>query len=69
MSARAVFLHQCGVLNKALVRNGKPFPPQILAEFEIIDGVEAGLNGLKKLGFLHWDVTNEMLQKWTGGSN
>ncbi len=33
-----IFLDRDGVLNRALVRNGKPYPPQTLGELEIISG-------------------------------
>ena len=35
----AVFLDRDGVINRALVRDGKPYPPAGLEEFEILPGV------------------------------
>lgn len=35
-TARAVFLDRDGVINRALVRDGQPYPPASLAEFEIL---------------------------------
>src|SRR5712672_2770789 len=35
----AVFLDRDGVLNRALVRGGKPYPPRTLGELEILPGV------------------------------
>ena len=49
-AARAVFLDRDGVLNRAVVRDGKPYPPPSLAEMEIVDGAAASLARLKDLG-------------------
>jgi len=35
----AVFLDRDGVLNRAVVRDGKPYPPATLADFELLPGV------------------------------
>lgn len=59
MSRPAVFLDRDGVLNRAVVRDGKPYPPQNLAEFEILEGVEAALHRLKNAGFWLVVVTNQ----------
>jgi D-glycero-D-manno-heptose 1,7-bisphosphate phosphatase len=56
---RAVFFDRDGVLNRALVRDGMPYPPASLAELEIVDGAAAGLARLKHLGFLLLVVTNQ----------
>lgn len=58
-AARAVFLDRDGVLNRAVVRDGKPYPPPSLAEMEIVDGAAASLARLKDLGFLLLVVTNQ----------
>lgn len=58
-AARAVFLDRDGVLNRALVRDGKPFPPASLAELEIAADAPAALAALKRLGFLLLVVTNQ----------
>ena len=56
---RAVFLDRDGVINRALVRDGKPYPPSSLAEFEVLpDGVEA-CRKLKAAGFLLVVATNQ----------
>jgi len=59
VAPRAVFLDRDGVLNRAIVRDGKPYPPDSLAELEIVDGAAEGLARLKKLGFLLLVVTNQ----------
>jgi D-glycero-D-manno-heptose 1,7-bisphosphate phosphatase len=56
---RAVFLDRDGVLNRAIVRGGKPYPPASLAELEIVEGAAASLARLKDLGFLLLVVTNQ----------
>jgi D-glycero-D-manno-heptose 1,7-bisphosphate phosphatase len=56
---RAVFLDRDGVLNRALVRDGKPYPPRSAAELEILPGVGQALTALRKAGFLLLVVTNQ----------
>lgn len=56
---RAVFLDRDGVINRALERDGKPYPPTSLAEFEILPGVAEACNKLKTAGFLLIVTTNQ----------
>jgi len=56
---KAVFLDRDGVLNKAFVRGGKPYPPANLGELEILPGVEEATRMLKAGGFLLIVVTNQ----------
>lgn len=56
---RAIFLDRDGVLNRALVRAGKPYPPQCVSEVEILPGVFEGLQQLKAVGFILITVTNQ----------
>lgn len=56
---KAVFLDRDGVINKAVVIDGKPYPPSSIAELVIADGVKEGLLKLKQLGFLLIVVTNQ----------
>jgi D-glycero-D-manno-heptose 1,7-bisphosphate phosphatase len=58
-AARAVFLDRDGVLNRAIVRDGKPYPPASVAELEIVDDAASSLARLKNLGFLLLVVTNQ----------
>ncbi len=55
---RAVFLDRDGVLNRALVRNGQPFPPVPPSDHEIVPDT-AALGELKALGCLLLVVTNK----------
>ena len=56
---RAVFLDRDGVLNRALVRDGKPYPPGTLDELEILPGVPEALTALRAAGYLLVVVTNQ----------
>ncbi len=56
---RGVFLDRDGVLNKAVVRDGRPYPPQSVHELEIYGDVMAGCEQLEKAGFLLVVVTNQ----------
>jgi D-glycero-D-manno-heptose 1,7-bisphosphate phosphatase len=56
---RAVFLDRDGVVNRAVVRAGKPYPPASSAELEILPGIEVGLSQLKAAGFDLIVVTNQ----------
>jgi len=57
--ARAVFLDRDGVINRALEREGKPYPPTKLTEFGILPEVPAACAKLKQAGFLLVVVTNQ----------
>lgn len=57
--ARAVFLDRDGVINRAFVRDGKPYPPDFLAQFELLPGIIEGVGLLKARGFLVIVVTNQ----------
>jgi len=56
---RAVFLDRDGVLNRAVVRDGKPYPPSSWEEFELLPGVLEACARLKDAGFLLVVVTNQ----------
>jgi D-sedoheptulose 7-phosphate isomerase len=56
---RAVFLDRDGVINRAFVRDGKPFPPPTPQELEILPGVLEALRELKANGFQLLLVTNQ----------
>jgi D-sedoheptulose 7-phosphate isomerase len=56
---RAVFLDRDGVLNRAKVRDGKPFPPTGLEELEVPADVPNALRDLRKNGFELVVVTNQ----------
>lgn len=56
---RAVFLDRDGVLNRAVVRGGRPYPPDSLSGLEILPGVPQALGQLRQRGFLLIGVTNQ----------
>jgi len=56
---RAVFLDRDGVLNRAIVRAGKPHPPANLSELEIPADVPDALRDLRAAGFLLIGATNQ----------
>jgi D-sedoheptulose 7-phosphate isomerase len=57
--SRAVFLDRDGVINRVVVREGKPFPPATLQELEILPGVLEALHQLKQHGYKLVVVTNQ----------
>jgi len=56
---KAVFLDRDGVINKAIIRDRKPYAPSTFDEFEIIHGVKKAVSSLKKTGYLIVVVTNQ----------
>ena len=56
---RAVFLDRDGVINRAIVRDGKPYPPASLVELEILPGVHEALQKLHDANYLLVVVTNQ----------
>ena len=56
---RAVFLDRDGVINRPVVRDGKPYPPASVAEFELLPGVVEACMELKAAGFLLVIATNQ----------
>jgi len=56
---RAVFLDRDGVLTRPLVRNGRPYAPRTLGEFELLPGVREALIALAVAGFRRVVVTNQ----------
>jgi D-glycero-D-manno-heptose 1,7-bisphosphate phosphatase len=56
---RAVFLDRDGVINRAIVRDGKPYPPASFAELEILPGVHEALQKLNDANYLLVVVTNQ----------
>ena len=56
---RAVFLDRDGVLNRSIVREGKPYPPVNTEELEILPGVKEALQRLHNANYLLIVVTNQ----------
>jgi D-glycero-D-manno-heptose 1,7-bisphosphate phosphatase len=55
----AVFLDRDGVLNRTVVRDGRPFPPARIEEFEIYPDAFSACTQLKAGGFLLVVITNQ----------
>ena|SRR5438067_1334333 len=56
---RAVFLDRDGVINRPIIRDGKPYPPASPDEFELLPGVTDACQLLKQRGFYLVVVTNQ----------
>jgi D-glycero-D-manno-heptose 1,7-bisphosphate phosphatase len=56
---RAVFLDRDGVINRPVVRNGKPHPPSNAKDFELYDDVAEGCARLKTASFALVVITNQ----------
>jgi D-glycero-D-manno-heptose 1,7-bisphosphate phosphatase len=54
-----VFLDRDGVINRAVVRDGKPHPPDSIEELEVLAGVPDALLKLRSAGFRLIVVTNQ----------
>jgi D-glycero-D-manno-heptose 1,7-bisphosphate phosphatase len=59
MKRRAVFLDRDGVLNEAVIRAGKPYPPASVAELVIAPEIKPALLLLRNAGFLLIVVSNQ----------
>jgi D-glycero-D-manno-heptose 1,7-bisphosphate phosphatase len=56
---RAVFLDRDGVINKPVVREGRPYPPAEARDFELYEDVLAGCAHFEAAGYLLIVVTNQ----------
>ena len=56
---RAVFLDRDGVLTRAIMRDGKPFPPAASADLQLAPDAKEAMARLKTEGFLLLVVTNQ----------
>lgn len=56
---RVVFLDRDGVINRAIVREGKPYPPSSLASTEILPGVPEALAALHVADWMLIVVSNQ----------
>lgn len=59
MAFSAVFLDRDGIINQAIVREGKPYPPAMLEEVEILAGATASLQRLASWGYVLIGITNQ----------
>jgi transaldolase len=54
-----VFLDRDGVLNAAVIRNGRPYPPASVDDLQITDGAADALGRLREAGYRLVAVTNQ----------
>jgi D-glycero-D-manno-heptose 1,7-bisphosphate phosphatase len=59
VKARAIFLDRDGVINRAMERDGFPYAPMSLSEFEIYPEVPEACRRFKQAGFLLVVATNQ----------
>jgi D-glycero-D-manno-heptose 1,7-bisphosphate phosphatase len=56
---RAVFLDRDGVINRAVLREGKPYPPLGIETLRLLPGVREACRSLREAGFLLILATNQ----------
>src|SRR5688572_25373460 len=56
---QAVFLDRDGVLNQAVVVDGRPYPPRLAGDVRLLDGVVEACAQLRDAGWLLVVVTNQ----------
>ena len=56
---KAVFFDRDGVINRSIVRAGRPYPPDDARQFEWMDGVHEALPLLRTRGYLLFVFTNQ----------
>jgi D-glycero-D-manno-heptose 1,7-bisphosphate phosphatase len=59
LMTRAVFLDRDGVVNRAILRDGKPYPPETLADLRVLPGVREACRKLREAGFALILITNQ----------
>ena len=59
MSRAAVFLDRDGTLNRQVVREGKPYPPDRLEDFRLFEDVPAACRALHAAGYVLVVATNQ----------
>ena len=58
-NAPAIFLDRDGTLNLPVIRDGKPYPPATVAEFQLFPGVAEGCRALHAAGYVLVVATNQ----------
>jgi D-glycero-D-manno-heptose 1,7-bisphosphate phosphatase len=56
---KAVFLDRDGVINRTVIVEGRPYPPNSLEELELLPGVPEAIHAFKQAGFRTLVVTNQ----------
>ena len=55
----AVFLDRDGIINRAVVRDGRPYPPNGIEEVEIIPGAASSIKRFVEHGYIVIGITNQ----------
>jgi D-glycero-D-manno-heptose 1,7-bisphosphate phosphatase len=55
----AVFLDRDGVINRAMIRDGKPYPPARLEDVDVLPGTISSLQLLRAAGYILIGITNQ----------
>ena len=56
---RAVFLDRDGVVNRAVLKQGKPYPPATVSDLRLLPGVREACKKLQEAGFALILITNQ----------
>jgi D-glycero-D-manno-heptose 1,7-bisphosphate phosphatase len=56
---RAVFLDRDGVVNRAILREGRPYPPASLSDLRVLPGVREACRSLHEAGYALILITNQ----------
>ena len=56
---RAVFLDRDGLMNRAVLRQGKPYPPARFSDLRLLPGVREACGKLREAGFALILITNQ----------
>lgn len=59
MAKPAVFIDRDGVINKTIIKNGRPYAPTAIDDLHLLNGVAEAVNILQGLGFELIIVTNQ----------
>lgn len=59
MVRRAVFLDRDGVVNRAIMREGKPYSPSTISDLRVLPGVREACCKLREAGFALIVITNQ----------
>lgn len=57
--SKAIFFDRDGVINKPVVKDGKPYPPNSLDELALLPNVKLGISKLREAAFKIFVVTNQ----------
>lgn len=59
LRASTIFLDRDGIINRSVIKDGKPYPPFSVGELEIIPGAITSIENLARKGYTLIGVTNQ----------